>query len=388
VKTEIESKTGAQKAPKWQRTSVTNLLRNGKSGVYHARVKIGGKQKWRSLDTPSFGVAKLRLADVEKQLRAQSTAQAVTFSDPSSLTVGEYIDTFLSRTDATPSLAASSKLRRHIALKAILKTWPDLRGRDIRRVTRSDCENWATQALGLGTGFRPPGARAAARKGMSPSAFNKCLDTLRAVFEIARSAGVIYSNPAAEVGKAKVKPTRLELPSAEQFRRLVGEVETAGARQSRDCANLVRFLAFSGLRHAEAGAITWKHVDFEKNALHVPGTKTQTSNRTIPLFPPLRDLLERMKAESEEGPANESGAVLNVKECAKALHSACERLGLGPLTHHDLRHLFATRCIESGVDIPTVSRWLGHSDGGALAMRTYGHLRNEHSMAQAAKVSF
>jgi integrase len=35
--------------------------------------------------------------------------------------------------------------------------------------------------------------------------------------------------------------------------------------------------------------------------------------------------------------------------------------------------------IESGVDIPTVSRWLGHKDGGALAMRVYGHLRQEHS---------
>jgi len=58
------------------------------------------------------------------------------------------------------------------------------------------------------------------------------------------------------------------------------------------------------------------------------------------------------------------------------------------LTHHDLRHLFATRCIESGVDIPTVSRWLGHVDGGALAMRTYGHLRNEHSLAMAKKVKF
>jgi integrase len=57
-------------------------------------------------------------------------------------------------------------------------------------------------------------------------------------------------------------------------------------------------------------------------------------------------------------------------------------------THHDLRHLFATRCIESGVDIPTVSRWLGHRDGGALAMRTYGHLGDEHSKSMAAKVSF
>jgi hypothetical protein len=40
------------------------------------------------------------------------------------------------------------------------------------------------------------------------------------------------------------------------------------------------------------------------------------------------------------------------------------------------------------VDIPTVSRWLGHKDGGALAMKTYGHLRREHSIAQAQRVTF
>jgi hypothetical protein len=40
------------------------------------------------------------------------------------------------------------------------------------------------------------------------------------------------------------------------------------------------------------------------------------------------------------------------------------------------------------VDIPTVSRWLGHRDGGALAMRVYGHLRDDHSQSMAAKVKF
>jgi integrase len=58
------------------------------------------------------------------------------------------------------------------------------------------------------------------------------------------------------------------------------------------------------------------------------------------------------------------------------------------IVHHDLRHLFATRCIESGVDVPTVSRWLGHKDGGALAMRVYGHLRDAHSNEMAKLVSF
>jgi integrase len=63
-------------------------------------------------------------------------------------------------------------------------------------------------------------------------------------------------------------------------------------------------------------------------------------------------------------------------------------VGMERITHHDLRHLFATRCIESGVDIPTVSRWLGHRDGGALAMRTYGHLRDQHSTEMAQRVTF
>ena len=46
------------------------------------------------------------------------------------------------------------------------------------------------------------------------------------------------------------------------------------------------------------------------------------------------------------------------------------------------------RGIESGVDIPTIRRGLGHKDGGALAMKVYGHLREEHSFAMIKIVSF
>ncbi|MFM1737808.1 tyrosine-type recombinase/integrase [Akkermansia muciniphila] len=55
---------------------------------------------------------------------------------------------------------------------------------------------------------------------------------------------------------------------------------------------------------------------------------------------------------------------------------------------HDLRHFFATSCIEAGIDIPTVAKWLGHRDGGALAMKVYGHLRDEHSKEAARKLTF
>ena len=81
-------------------------------------------------------------------------------------------------------------------------------------------------------------------------------------------------------------------------------------------------------------------------------------------------------------------AISQIDNAKKCLATACRRLGYPHFTHHDFRHFFATTCIESGVDIPTVSRWLGHKDGGALAMRVYGHLRQEHSLAAIKKVLF
>jgi len=71
----------------------------------------------------------------------------------------------------------------------------------------------------------------------------------------------------------------------------------------------------------------------------------------------------------------------------------CHKFGLQKNQHHPIyasrfAASFATLCIESGVDIPTVSRWLGHKDGGALAMKVYGHLRDQHSVNMAQKVTF
>jgi integrase len=166
----------------------------------------------------------------------------------------------------------------------------------------------------------------------------------------------------------------------------VNHIAAAGARWSKDCADMARILAFSGARLREATALRWNHIDSTKNRLTIPGTKSDASERQIPIFPPLAAHIAEMRARRGNEPA--SNPILQVSTCLGALKSACRHVGAKTLTHHDLRHYFATRCIESGVDIPTVSRWLGHSDGGALAMKVYGHLRQEHSDAQAAKVQF
>ena len=371
---------------RWERTNVTNLLRNGQSGTYYARVKVNGKEKWRSLKTKVFSVAKLKLGDVERDERSKGmVAAAESLPQGGETTVERFIAIYLARTKNDSALRPSTKTRHETAVKAILKTWRDLPLRDARRVTPTDCQQWATSALREGTGFVAPNAKTT-RKGMSASSFNKCVDTLRTIFEIAREHGVTYQNPVASVSKARMRQKRLELPSVAQFHAIVKSVAEAGARQSKDCADLIRFLAYSGARISEANALRWQDVDPEKECLVIAGTKSASSNRVIPIFPPLAGLL--MEIQTRRGVEPTYAPVLQVKECKGALRAGCTAVGAKPITHHDLRHLFATRCIKSGVDIPTVSRWLGHADGGALAMRTYGHLRQEHSSAQARKVHF
>jgi integrase len=150
----------------------------------------------------------------------------------------------------------------------------------------------------------------------------------------------------------------------------------------------VQFLAYSGLRiRSEALWVTWEDTDWHRKQLIVrgdPGTGTKNSDiRRVPIIPDIETLLNGLNPDRTA-----AGPILEVSRCNEALARVCKELGIPRLTHHDMRHLFATRRIESGVDIPTVSRWLGHKDGEALAMHTYGHLRSEHSQQMAQKVKF
>ena len=155
----------------------------------------------------------------------------------------------------------------------------------------------------------------------------------------------------------------------------------------------MQFLAYGGFRKSEAANITWADCDFNRGKIilrgdPVTGLKRRRAGefREVPMISEMRKLLEQVREQRPDEPS--TAKVMRVFECQKSLDTACKKLGIARLTHHDLRHLFATRCIESGVDIPTVSRWLGHKDGGALAMKTYGHLRDEHSTTMAQKVVF
>jgi integrase len=355
----------------WQRTRKPNLLRH-KSGRYYARAFAHGKEVWKSLKTSHFSVAQAKLAEFLKEHRERVSNGNGEVS--AKMTFGEALKIHQQNQADDVTIKPTTRHYWNQIFVAMLKSWPGLADREVRRITKTDCKEW-------GRAFR---------KVASPTRYNNTLAGLRHVFEVAKDAGIMYANPAEKLERLPVRAKQLTLPNGDQFLQLVDVVEHAGAWCSQDCADFLRGLAFSGCRKGEAGQITWRDVDFDVGEIVVRGDpETATKNwtvRRVPLIPDARALFQRMRSERANEPLD--AKVFRVGECQRALNRACKKVGVDRITHHDLRHLFATRCIESGVDIPTVSRWLGHKDGGALAMKTYGHLRREHSIAQAQKVSF
>jgi integrase len=141
---------------------------------------------------------------------------------------------------------------------------------------------------------------------------------------VAKDAGIIYSNPAKGLERVPVRAKQLTLPSGDQFWQIVGAIQSAGAWCSRDCADFVQGLAFSGLRKGEAGEVEWRDLDFECGETIVRGDReTATKNwevRRVPMIPEARALFERMRRERMDEPLN--AKVFRVRECQKALDRA------------------------------------------------------------------
>lgn len=353
-----------------------NLLQYVPSGVYYARVKIQGKLFRESLETKVWTTAKLKLADFVKSKREQRhSPDAAPYPG---LLMSHAVEIFQGHLAQDISMKESSKEYRRLCLRKLKTSWPELWSKTVVHVSADDCRDWATRLS----------------KEIASQYFNNVVGTLQMVLQVAvdefnQRGGRKIMNPAADLGKARVLPRLLRLPEPSQFRELIANIRKNNS-WGKAASELIEFLAYSGARlYTEAQWITWEDVDWTKREIVVRGhPDTRTKNweaRRIPILPNMDELLNRLRADRA---APVTGTILRIIECPVTLKKACRDTGLVPLRHHDLRHLFATRCIESGVDIPTVARWLGHKDGGALAMRTYGHLRNEHSQAMAAKVQF
>ena len=189
----------------WTKTPFANLIRYEPSKVYFARLRVKGKLIRRSLKTSVLTVAKMRLADLEKEERSKVKSQDAVAEGK--MTFGDCLEVFKTRLNGDPNAKPKTKEYYHQRILALSRSWPELASMDIGRVTRTQCAEW--------------GIRNAVKS--SSSSHNHTVSILRRVFEIAVEAGARYDNPG--LGAKRVKEHTIKnviLPSFEQFQQLVG----------------------------------------------------------------------------------------------------------------------------------------------------------------------
>lgn len=212
-------------------------------GVTSQGGRIGGKLIRQNLRTTILEVARLRLAELVGEARQQCDSAGrlstgrITFADAA--------EAYLAQVGSNLELKPRTRQYRAACLGAIRKTWPGIDELDVRRITRKDCTEWAQRLRAHGTRFRPRGAREA-HTGISPTRFNNTVATMRHILDLAVAGGARTANPAAGIQRARERKSELHLPGRAQFRKFVAAIEISGAAQAEDCADLVRFPAFTG----------------------------------------------------------------------------------------------------------------------------------------------
>lgn len=144
---------------------------------------------------------------------------------------------------------------------------------------------------------------------------------------------------------------------------------------------------YTGIRIGELLALTWDDIDFKNQFLYVRHTltkirnetfldepKTKKSKRVIPLSATLLQYLKSMKKNSQSNfvIATKSNNFVSIRSYQRTFMSILENCHIPYHNFHSLRHTFATRSLESGIDVKTLSEILGHSNA-TTTLNRYAH---------------
>ena len=152
---------------------------------------------------------------------------------------------------------------------------------------------------------------------------------------------------------------------------------------------------YTGLRIGEMCALTWEDIDLSAGVIHIRHTiarvrnadpdrssgtvlildtpKTGSAVRDIPISSVLLERLTEIKQVSSCGfVLSDSLTFISPRTYEYRFHKLLGECGVKQVNYHALRHTFATRCIESGVDVKSLSEILGHANVG-ITLNTYVH---------------
>ncbi len=172
---------------------------------------------------------------------------------------------------------------------------------------------------------------------------------------------------------------------------------------------LIYLTLYTGLRIGEACALRWEDISLESKLIYVRQTvsrvwyfengkkhshlvvglpKTESSQRYIPICSKLHAILSSFPYRKRHGYVlpNNDGGFISPRTFEYRYKKILKAAKVEPVNYHALRHTFATRCIECGVDIKSLSEILGHADA-SITLNTYVHSSIELKRIQLEKLA-
>ena len=175
--------------------------------------------------------------------------------------------------------------------------------------------------------------------------------------------------------------------------------------------DLFRVALFTGIREGEILGLCWDVVDLDKGTIHIIRqlqkisgewvlvTTKNSKGRTITLAPFVVQILRTVKHQQLENRlrygdcwedsgfvfTNELGQHLNRHTVLKHFKKIMAQIGSPETRFHDLRHSYAVASIRSGDDIKTVQENLGHATA-AFTLNVYGHVTDQMKQESAARM--
>jgi integrase len=231
-------------------------------------------------------------------------------------------------------------------------------------------------------------------RGVSARTVNLDLVAFNNAMAYAVAQGSLSVAPRLKKLKEPNAPKR-QLLTADDIERLLAACIPAVTKNAQEMGFYLRFLILTGAREQEALKVRWNDVDLWNQQVTI-GADADTKNsrsRTVNFSPELKILLHEM---SETRPPDSSFLFPSPQRGQKDIPAQSLRESFkliraeAKLPHtgfHDFRHHFASKCVMAGVDFMTIAAWLGHSDGGVLVGKVYGHLADEHKRRMADSLS-
>ncbi len=202
---------------------------------------------------------------------------------------------------------------------------------------------------------------------VAPATLNKELSFLRHALEMAVVWEWLETNPATRIPREKVRNRMERWLTPEEEERLLAVCP----EWLRD---MVVFALNTGFRKGEILSLTWKQIDWTREAI-IFWEQKNSGRDTVPINPAAIQVLKKKSSIRRLGCDlvfhTSNGTKYLARNVHEAFVTACKKAGVENFRFHDLRHTFATRLVHAGVDLYTVQR-VGRWRSLSMVMR-YAH---------------